>query len=399
MVAPVGNNVQHAWQATLAGRSAVGAVALFDASSLPVRIGAEVRDFDPTKTMSAKDARKTSRFVQFASAAAQQAIDDSGLADLPHRDRFGCILGVGLGAADDFEAQGRVLDSRGPRKVSPMLMPTAIPNMATGFVSIQHRLRGVSLCVATACASGNHALGEAYMHIAMGNAEAIVAGAAESVFTPLIFAAFAQMGALSTRNEDPSHASRPFDLDRDGFVIGEGAAVLVLEEYEHARRRGARIYAELAGYGMSSDAFHITSPAPEGDGAARAMAAALKSANISPEDVDYINAHGSSTKANDTAESAAIENVFGEHARKLSVSSTKGATGHCLGAAGAIEAVFAVLAIRDRLVPPTANYSTADPTCRLDYTPNTARERKIRTAISNSFGFGGQNACIVFREH
>jgi 3-oxoacyl-[acyl-carrier-protein] synthase II len=306
---------------------------------------------------------------------------------------------VGLGAADDFETQGRVLDERGPRKVSPFLMPTAIPNMATGFVSIQQRLRGVSLCVATACASGTHAIGEAFMHIAMGNAEAIVAGAAESVFTPLIFTAFAQMGALSTRNEAPAQASRPFDLDRDGFVIGEGAAVLVLEEYEHAKRRSARIYAELAGYGMSSDAFHITAPAPEGDGAARAMVAALKSAEISPDDVDYINAHGSSTKANDTAESAAIETVFGEHARKLSVSSTKGTTGHCLGAAGAIEAVFTVLAIRDGIAPPTANYSTPDPTCRLDYTPNTARERKIRHAISNSFGFGGQNACIVFREH
>jgi 3-oxoacyl-[acyl-carrier-protein] synthase II len=399
MVAPVGNNVRDAWQATVQGRSAVNTVSLFDASNLPVTIGAEVLGFDPSQTMSAKEAHKSSRFVQLASAAAQQAIDDSGFGDLPHRDRYGCIFGVGLGAVDDYETQCRVLQERGPRKVSPMLMPTAIVNMATGFVSIQHRLRGVSLCVSTACASGTHAIGEAYMHIAVGNADAVVAGAAESAFTPFVFAAFARMGALSTRNEDPAHASRPFDLDRDGFVIGEGAAVLILEEYEHARRRGARIYAELAGYGMSSDAFHITSPAPEGDGAARAMAAALKSARLNAEDVDYINAHGSSTKANDTAESAAIETVFGEHARKLSVSSTKGATGHCLGAAGAIEAVFAVLAIRDGLVPPTANYSAADPTCRLDYTPNTVRERKIRTAISNSFGFGGQNACIVFREH
>jgi 3-oxoacyl-[acyl-carrier-protein] synthase II len=270
--------------------------------------------------------------------------------------------------------------------------------MATGFVSIQHGLRGVGLCVSTACASGTHAIGEAYMHVGMGNADAIVAGAAESAFTPFVFAAFAQMGALSLRNEAPSESSRPFDLNRDGFVVGEGAAALVLENYEHAKRRGAHVYAELAGYGLSSDAYHITAPAREGEGAARAMAMALKSAKINVDDVDYINAHGTSTKANDIAESAAIETVFGAHARKLAVSSTKGVTGHCLGAAGAIEAVFTVLALRDGVVPPTANYSTPDPECRLDYTPNTPRQRRIRYALSNSFGFGGQNACLAFRE-
>jgi 3-oxoacyl-[acyl-carrier-protein] synthase II len=278
-----------------------------------------------------------------------------------------------------------------------MLMATVIPNMATGFVSIQHRLRGVSLCVSTACASGTHAIGEAYMHVAMGHADGILAGGTESVFTPLIFAAFARMGALSMRNECPAEASRPFDRDRDGFVIGEGAAALVLENLDVARRRGAKIYAEVVGYGLSTDAYHITSPPPEGEGAARAMAAALKSGKIDPEEVDYINAHGSSTPANDVAESAAIETVFAAHARKVSISSTKGATGHCLGAAGAMEAVFTVLALRDGVIPPTANYCTPDPACRLDYTPNTPRERKVRCALSNSFGFGGQNAAIAFR--
>ena len=246
--------------------------------------------------------------------------------------------------------------------------------------------------------SGTHTIGEAYIHIAIGNADAIVAGASESVFTPIIFAAFAQMGALSTHHDAPSEASRPFDLNRDGFVIGEGAAALVVENFEHARRRGARIYAELVGYGLSSDAYHITTPAPEGEGAARAMAAALRSAKLNPEDIDYINAHGSSTKANDSAESAAIETVFSTHSRKLAVSSTKGVTGHCLGAAGAIEAVFTIMAIRDGTLPPTANYSTPDPDCRLDYVPNTSRQQRVRHALSNSFGFGGQNACLVFSE-
>jgi 3-oxoacyl-[acyl-carrier-protein] synthase II len=397
VIAPVGNNVRDAWHATVNGRSGIGAVTLFDASSLPVRIGAEVRDFDPAASMDAKEARRASRFIQLAAAAARQAMVDSDLGDVSSSDRYGCIFGVGLGAADDIEAQSLVLRDRGPRKVSPLLMPTSIPNMATGFVSIFERLRGVSLCVSTACASGAHAIGEAYMHVAMGNADAILAGGAESVFTPLVFAGFARMGALSERNDAPLEASRPFDLDRDGFVIGEGAAAIVLENYEHATSRGANIYAELAGYGMSTDAYHITTPAPEGEGAARAMAAALRSAKINPEEVDYINAHGTSTQANDAAESAAIETVFGEHARHLAISSTKGATGHCLGAAGAIEAAFTVLSACTGVVPPTINYKTPDPACRLDYTPNKMRERNIRYAISNSFGFGGQNACLAFK--
>jgi 3-oxoacyl-[acyl-carrier-protein] synthase II len=398
IVAPVGNNVHDAWQAAVNGRPAVDRISLFDASDLPVRIGAEVRHFDATEVMGAKEARKASRFLQFATGAARQATDDSGLGKLARPERYGCIFGVGLGAVDDYATQSRTLRELGPRRVSPMLMPTAIPNMAAGYVSIQHGLKGVSLCVSTACASGNHAIGEACLHIAMGTADGIVAGAAESAFTPLIFAAFGRMGALSTCNETPFEACRPFDLDRDGFVIGEGAAALVLENYEHARRRNARIYAEVLGFGMTSDAYHATTPAPGGEGAARAMATALNFAKINPEDVAYINAHGSSTKANDLAESVAIETVFGAHAGNLAISSTKGVTGHCLGAAGAIEAVFTVLSIHNGIAPPTANYRTPDPQCRLDYTPHTAKQRKIKYAINNSFGFGGQNSCVVFSD-
>lgn len=394
IVCPAGNSLAGAWSTVVEGRPATRQITSFDTSTLPVRIGAEIQDFDPVAHLGAKEARRTARFVQLAAVSAKQALDESGL-EPEGSDRYGCIFGVGLGAAEEFESQSEVLRMAGPRKVSPMLMPTAIPNMATGYVSIQRQLRGVNLGISTACASGTHAIGEAYVHIVAGQADAIVAGGAESVFTPIILAAFARMGALSTRNEAPSEASRPFDNDRDGFVIGEGAAALVLESYEHARRRGAKIYAELAGYGASSDAYHVTSPSPEGEGAARAMRYALESARLNAVDIDYINAHGSSTKANDATESTAIQSAFGPHARTVAISSTKGVTGHCLGAAGAIEAVFSILAIRDGIAPPTANYSAPDPSCPLNYTPNVARELRIRNVLSNSFGFGGQNACIV----
>jgi 3-oxoacyl-[acyl-carrier-protein] synthase II len=307
------------------------------------------------------------------------------------------VVGVGFGAFGAIEEGAHTYRDAGPRRISPLLMPYTIPNMAAGFVSVAYGLRGPSFCTATACASGSHAIGEAFLHVAMGTADAIVAGGAESATTPLSVAAFARMRALSTRNDAPAEASRPFDLDRDGFVMGEGAGLLVLEEYEHARRRGAIIYAEIVGYGLSSDAHHITSPSPEGEGLARAIEGALRMGSISTDQVDYINAHGTSTPANDSSESAAIEMVFGPHAKHVSISSTKGVTGHCLGAAGGIEAVYTVLSVHRSVIPPTANFEKPDPTCRLDYTPHTPRERAIRYALSNSAGFGGQNACIAFK--
>jgi 3-oxoacyl-[acyl-carrier-protein] synthase II len=398
MVAPTGNKVCDAWEAALAGRSAVARISRFDPSGLPVQIAAEVRGFDPATVMGPKEARQSSRFVQFAAGASRQAIEDSGLilgSGVNHR--CGCAIGVGLGSLDDIEAGHETLRTEGPRRISPLLLPFFIPNMAAGFVSVAHGLGGPSFCMATACASGSHSIGEAFLHIAMGTADAMIAGGSEAATTPLAIATFARMRALSTRNDDPLRASRPFDLDRDGFVIGEGAGIVVLEEYECARRRGARIYAEMAAYGLSGDAHHITSPPPDGDGLRRAMDAALTSGQIAADQVDYINAHGTSTQVNDASESAAIQKVFGEHARQISISSTKSVTGHCLGGAGGIEAVYTVLALHNAIVPPTANYDTPDPACGLDYTPNVPRPHAIRYALSNSAGFGGQNACLAFK--
>lgn len=397
VVAPTGNTVKDAWDSALAGKSGVGLLSQFDSSELPVKIAAEVKNFDPAAVIGEKGARQSSRFVQFTSVAVVQAVDDSGLELANGSDRYGCIVGVGIGGMGVVEEQSQRLHRRGARRVSPLTIPYAIPNMGPGFASVAAGLRGPSFCVCTACASGTHAIGEAYMHIVLGTADAIVAGGAEAAITPLAVAAFARMRALSTRNENPAESSRPFDLHRDGFVIGEGCGVVVLEELEHARRRGAKIHAELVGYGLSADAHHVTAPTPNGEGAARCMTAALKMGQVAPDEVDYINAHGSSTQANDTTESAAIETVFGSHAKQLSVSSTKGVTGHCLGAAGGIEAIYTILAVQHQVVPPTINYTEPDPTCRLDYTPNVPRERRIRCALSNSFGFGGQNACIVLK--
>jgi len=397
MVAPTGNCVRDAWEAALAGRSAVDRISLFDPADLPVRIAAEVRGFDAATVMSPKEARQTSRFVQFAAGAAREAIADSGLNLTNGVNRYGCIVGVGLGAFADIEAGAHTYRDAGPRRISPLLLPYTIPNMAAGFISLSHDLRGPTFCTATACASGTHAVGEAFLHIATGTADAMVTGGAESATSPLSVAAFARMRTLSTRNDAPAEASRPFDLHRDGFVMGEGSGIVVLEEYEHARRRGATIYAEIVGYGLSSDAHHITSPSPEGEGIVRAMESALTAGSVPSDQVEYINAHGTATQANDASESAAIEIVFGGHARSISISSTKGVTGHCLGAAGGIEAVYTVLAVHHGLVPPTANYRTPDPACRLDYTPNEPRRRPIRYALSNSCGFGGQNAAIVFK--
>lgn len=399
MVAPTGNTVADAWENTLAARSGVAAISLFDPSELTVQIAAEVKNFDLGDIIEVKEAKRTTRFVQFAAAAADEAMRDAGLyeATPTGRDLWGCSIGVGIGALADIEENAHILRDRGQKRVSPFFMPYTIANMAAGVVSRLHLMKGPNICTTTACTSGTHGVGEALMLIRGGQADVMIAGGTESAICPLGIAAFAALKALSTNNQNPAEASRPFDKHRDGFVMGEGAGLLVLEEWEHARRRGAKIYAELIGYGMSGDAYHITAPAPEGEGAQRCMRAALKDGNISPEDIDYINAHGTSTSLNDKFETAAIRKVFGAHADKLSVSSTKGVTGHCLGAAGGLEAVLTALALHHGVVPPTANLVTPDPDCDLDYTPLVPKERPLKYALSNSFGFGGTNGTIVMR--
>jgi 3-oxoacyl-[acyl-carrier-protein] synthase II len=398
IVAPTGIGAEAAWRTALSGSSCIRRIERFDTSSLPVHIAGEVPDFDAIELLGAKKARQTSRFIQFAEVAAKEALDDAGYDRSLHSQICGCIIGVAIGGLGEIEESAIVLNERGPTKILPHTLPYSLPNMASGVVAIEHQLFGPNLAVATACASGTHAIGEAAMHIKRGQAHMMLAGGAEAATCPLSIASFARMKALSRRNDEPELASRPFDADRDGFVMGEGCGLLVLEEYEHAKARGARIYAELVGYGLSADAYHITTPAEGGAGLAKSMQDALRDGGYAATDVDYINAHGTSTKANDALESEAIQNVFGDHARQVSISSTKGATGHCLGAAGGIEAVFTVLAIRDELVPPTANYLRADPACPLDYTPGTAKQRKLRVALSNSSGFGGQNACLAFSQ-
>jgi 3-oxoacyl-[acyl-carrier-protein] synthase II len=398
MVAPTGNCVKDAWEAALACRSGVGPITSFDLADWPdltCHIAAEVKNFDAAAAVGVKEARRVTRFVQLTAVAMHESVLDSGIDLTGNTDRYGCAIGVGLGAFGDIELEAQRFKEYGPRRVSPLMIPFAIPNMAGGFSAIAENLRGPNFCTSTACASGTHAIGEAWMHIVFGNADVMVAGGSESATSPMSIACFAKMRALSLRNDDPATASRPFDRGRDGFVMGEGSGSVVIEELEHAKQRGAKIYAEVVGYGLSCDAYHITSPPAEGDGAARSIQMAIR--NLPIEEVDYVNAHGTSTQVNDAVESAAIETVFGEHARRLSISSTKGVTGHCLGAAGAIEAVYTALAIQNGVVPPTANLFEPDPDCRLDYTPLEPRERKIRYAVSNSFGFGGHNACIALK--
>ena len=397
MVAPTGVGVPTAWDTALQGKSSIREISLFDTSALPVQIAGEVPNFDATDLLGSKVARQTSRFVQFASVAAQEALVDAGYDSNAHGLRCGCMIGVAIGGLGEIEESALTLKERGASKVLPHTLPYALPNMAAGVVAIQHRLQGPNLAVATACASGTHAIGEAARHIKNGEVDMMLAGGAEAAICPLSIASFARMRALSRRNDEPELASRPFDAERDGFVMGEGCGLLVLEELEHAKRRGAKIYAELVGYGLSADAFHITTPAPGGIGLADCMRAAIKEGKFDPSNIDYINAHGTSTITNDASESEAIQAVLGSHAFAVSISSTKGATGHCLGAAGGIEAVYTTMAIRDGLVPPTANYENPDPTCPLDYTPRKARERSIHFALSNSSGFGGQNACLAFK--
>jgi 3-oxoacyl-[acyl-carrier-protein] synthase II len=380
------------------GVSAVAPISSFDATGWPVRIAAEVRDFDPVARFGRLEARRMDRFSAFARAAAEEAVADARL-DLPgpEPERVGVYIGTGIGGIGNLFEASRTFLTEGPRSLSPFFLPRVLANMAAAQVAIRYGARGPSLCVDTACAAGAHALGEAWRALRAGDADVILAGGAEAAVTPLSVAGFMAMKALSRRNDDPTHASRPFDAGRDGFVLGEGAAVLVLEDWEHAVRRGARIHAELVGYALTCDAWHLTAPDPEGDGAARCMALALGAAGLRPADIDYVNAHGTSTPANDVLETRAIRRVFGQHADRLAVSSTKSVTGHLLGAAGALEALATVLTLREGIVPPTSTLEQPDPECDLDYVPGTARQASVRAALTNSFAFGGTNACLALR--
>ena len=397
-VTSIGHTVDEFWSSLIAGKIGVDRVALFDPSAFACQIGAEVRNWDVNKLMDPKEARRNDRYTHFGFVAAKQAVADSGL-DMAKEDgdRVGVIIGSGIGGMYTFENQLRVLAERGPRKVSPFTIPSLIGNMCSGLVAIEFGARGPNFGMVSACATGTHSLGEAAHAIRRGDADVMVAGGSEAAITPFAYASFCSMKAMSTRNDSPQTASRPFEKNRDGFIMGEGAGVLVLESYEHAKARGARIYCELAGYAATCDAYHITQPDPEGKGLSMAMKRALASASAAPESVDYINAHGTSTPYNDKFETLAIKKVFGEGAHRVAISSTKSMTGHLLGAAGGIESVICVKAIEQGIIPPTMNLEEPDPDCDLDYVPNAARAAKVRTVLSNNLGFGGQNASIVFR--
>lgn len=399
-VSPLASNLEDTWKGLLEGRSGIARISNFDPSKLGSQIAGEVLDFDPAKFVEPREVSRMDRFVQFALASSQMAVDDSGL-DLDAIDltRAGAFFGSGIGGLSTLETQKEIMMNKGPRRVSPLLIPMMIVNMAAGYISMRFGLRGPNSCAVTACATGTHCIGDAFKVIQRGHADLMVAGGTEAAITPLGVAGFSNMKALSTRNDDPEHASRPFDRDRDGFIMGEGSGAVVLESLEHAQKRGARIYAEICGYGMSADAHHITAPAPEGIGAQQAMREALQDGGIDHDEVDYINAHGTSTELNDKFETFAIRQVFGDHAdHGLVVSSTKSMVGHLLGAAGGVEAVFTTKAVYHGAIPPTMNLENPGEGCDLDYCPNEAREKEIRIALSNSFGFGGQNAVIVLKK-
>ena len=395
MVTPLGNDTATSWAALRAGRSGIGPITRFDTSQHDVKIAGATKDFDPLVYMDRKDARRTERFIHYAMAASRQAVDDSGLDVASIPDDVGVIMGSGSGGLQILEDQFHVLFERGPDRISPLFITQMVPDMASGYLSMTFGARGPNFCTVSACATGAHAIGESYEMIKRGDARAMIAGGTEAGITSMTLAAFDSMHALSTRNDEPERASRPFDNLRDGFVMGEGAGVLVLEDLDLARQRGAHIYAEVLGYAATSDAHHITEPAPGGAGLARALRRALKKAELEPEAVGYINAHGTSTRFNDRDETQAIKSVFGDHAYKLAVSSTKSMTGHLMGAAGGVEIAVTALALRDGVLPPTINYEVPDPECDLDYVPNAARETPIRVALSNSMGFGGHNAVVV----
>jgi 3-oxoacyl-[acyl-carrier-protein] synthase II len=397
-VCSLGGTAEAIWKACLAGCSGVSAISGFDASALTTRIAAEIKNWDVSPFMDRKEARRMDKFVQYAMAAATMALEDSGLAiDESNRDQVGVCIGSGIGGLATIEEQHKTLLERGPGRVSPFLIPGIICDMGAGLVSIALGARGPNTCATTACATGTNSIGDAFSIIRRGDADAMIAGGAEACITPLGMAGFCAARTMSTRNDEPHRASRPFDAERDGFVMGEGSGIVILETLENAVARGAKIYAEVIGYGMSGDAYHITAPAPNGDGARRSMLAAMKRANIQPEEIDYINAHGTSTGLNDKNETAAIKSALQAHAHKVAISSTKSMTGHLIGAAGAVEVVICALSIRDRVVPPTINYETPDPECDLDYVPNLARPLEVRIAMSNSFGFGGHNATIILK--
>ncbi len=400
VVCPVGCTVEEAWENILAGKSGVRRIDRFDASRFPVQIAASVRDFDASQYIPPKEQRKMDEFVHFGIGAGVQAIRDAGLeVTEENAERIGVAIGSGIGGLPFIERSYEAYLKGGPRRISPFFVPASIINMVAGNLSIMYGLKGPNISIVSACSTGTHNIGDAARLIAYGDVDVMIAGGAEMATCPLGIGGFAAARALSaSHNDDPERASRPWDRERDGFVLGDGAGVLVLEEYEHARRRGARIYCELAGYGMSSDAHHMTQPAPGGDGAARCMRNAMRDGGINPDEVDYINAHGTSTPAGDLAETEAVKAAFGDHAYKLAMSSTKSMIGHLLGAAGGVEAVFTVLAIRDGVMPPTINYEHPDPDCDLDYVPNEAREAEITVALSNSFGFGGTNGTVAFRK-
>ncbi|HKS36135.1 MAG TPA: beta-ketoacyl-ACP synthase II [Verrucomicrobiae bacterium] len=400
VVSALGQDMDTFWNGVLAGRCGIDRITSFDATDYDCQIAAEVKNFDPTAAFpSAKEVRRSDRFAQFGIYAGCQALKDSGLdLDKVDRDEIGVFIGSGIGGLYTTAEQHKVLLSKGPGRLSPFMIPMLILNMASGMFSMFYKLRGPNLATCSACATATHAIGEAWRTLRMGDAKVMFAGGTEATIVPLGIGGFCAMKAMSTRNDAPQRASRPFDAERDGFVMGEGAGVIVMEELEHAKARGAKIYCEMIGYGNTADASHLTAPAPEGEGAARCMKMALRSAGLKPEDVSYINAHGTSTPQGDICETQAIKTVFGAHARKLAVSSTKGATGHMLGAAGAVEMALCAKAIQTNAVPPTINYEHADPECDLDYVPNTAREMTVNVVINNSFGFGGHNATMVAKK-
>ena len=399
VISPVGNDLESFWESLKAGRSGITRYTAFDSEKFDSKIAGEVRGFEPARYFKTpKDVKRTDRYTQLAVAAAKMSLDDSGL-DLASTDldRAGVMIGSGVGGLQTMEDQVTKMALKGPDRTSPFMIPMMISNMASGFISMEHGLRGPNMAIVTACATANHCMGEAWRIIKFGDADVMLTGGSEACIVPVGIAGFCAMRALSTRNDEPERASRPFDKDRDGFVMGEGAGAIILEEYEHAKKRGAKIYCELAGYGLTADAYHMSAPLPGGEGASRCMGMAMKHAKVNPEDIDYINAHGTSTPVGDICETKAVKHAFGEHAKGLLVSSTKSMTGHLLGAAGAVEMAASVLAMRDGIIPPTINLDNPDPECDLDYVPHRAREKKVRVAISNSFGFGGHNSSVVIK--
>lgn len=399
VVSPLGNDKETFWQNLLAGRSGIGPITAFEAADFDCRIAGEVKDFNPADFFkNPKGAKRTDRFTQFAVAGSKMALEDSGIdLDACDRDRCGVIIGSGIGGLDSMEKEAQRLMLKGPSRCSPFTIAMMISNMASGLVSMEYNLRGPNMCIVTACATANNSLGEAWRIIKFGDADLFIAGGAEGTITPLGVGGFAAMKAVSSRNDEPEKASRPFDKNRDGFVMGEGAGIMILEEYEHAKRRGAKIYCELAGYGCTADAYHMTQPLPDGQGAARSMRMAMKHAGVNPEDIDHINPHATSTPIGDICELRAIKLALGDHAKKVSISATKSMTGHLLGAAGGVELAAAILAMRDGVVPPTINLEDPDDECDLDCVPLVAREQKVKIALSNSFGFGGHNSTVVIK--